>query len=258
MPRFRSPLKMLYLGIETTPHKGSFWNLFPKYIPIGQLERPTEVLCWAAQWAGDKKMYYSSVQRDGREYMAKKMYALLEEADAVCHYNGEAFDMKHLNREFALFGIRPPSHYHQIDLLKEVRKNFKLASNKLDFVCRYFGLGNKVTHVGIELWFGCMDGNESDWKIMERYNKRDVRLLPKLYKFMLPWIRKHPNVGLYKNDPTRPTCATCGSTDVIKKGTQYNTKAASYDRYKCNSCGAPLRSRKQSKTTSENILVRTP
>lgn len=255
MPRVKNPIKMLYLDIETTPHEGTFWNLFPKYIPIGQLKKPTEVLCWAAQWAGEREVIYRST-KDGD--FITKMWDLLEEADCVVHYNGKSFDMKHLNREFAKAGLGPTSHYHQIDLLQTVRQNFKLASNKLDYVVRYFGLGTKVQHVGIELWYGCMEGNEDDWKIMERYNKRDVRLLPKLYKFLLPWIKTHPTTGLWITDPKKPTCPTCGSTDVQEKGSQYNTKTQSYKRWKCNGCGAPLRSRLASKTTSEHVLVRTP
>ncbi len=253
MPRIKSPMKLLYLDIETTPHKGTFWNLFPKYIPIGQLETPTGVLCWAAKWEGEREVIFRSVKDAD---FIDKMHSLLEEADCVCHYNGKSFDMKHLNREFALLGLGPPSHYHQVDLLQTVRQNFKLASNKLDFVIRYFGLGTKVKHAGIELWYGCMEDNADDWRIMERYNKRDVTLLPKLYKFLRPWIKGHPTVSLYGDDPKRPTCPVCNSTDVHSKGEQHNTKTQSYKRWKCTTCGAPLRSRLASKTTSENVLVR--
>lgn len=255
MPRVKSKLKMLYLDIETTPHEGTFWNLFPKYIPIGQLKRPSEVLCWAAKWEGSKEVIFRAWDHPD---MVEDMWELLDEADCVCHYNGKSFDMKHLNREFAAAGLPPPSHYHQVDLLQTVRQNFKLASNKLDFVVQYFGLGGKVKHAGIELWYGCMEGNARDWKMMERYNRMDVKLLPKLYKFLLPWIKNHPNMGLWIDNPTKPVCPTCGSMSVQEKGTQYNTKSASYKRYKCNGCQAPLRSRLQAKQSSPNVLVRTP
>jgi DNA polymerase elongation subunit (family B) len=254
MPRVKLPIKLLYLDIETTPHEGTFWNLFPKYIPINQLKNPTEMLCWAAKWEGSREMFYRSV-RDGDKHITD-MWELLDEADAVVHYNGKSFDIKHLNREFARLGLPPPSKYDQVDLLSTVRQNFRLASNKLDFVCQYFGIGKKVKHVGIELWYGCMNNNESDWNIMEKYNKRDVTLLPKLYKFLRPWIKSHPNVGMWVKDPKSPTCSTCGSTDVTSKGEQHNGKTASYKRWKCNTCGTPLRSRLSSGKTSENVLVR--
>ena len=253
MARRKHEMKMLYLDIETTPHEGSFWNLFPKYIPIGQIKRATKMLCWAAKWEGDRKVEYRNW--DAPDFITR-MYELIDEADCVCHYNGKSFDMKHLNREFALIGLGPPSPYKQVDLLSTVRQNFKLASNKLDWVVQYFGLGGKVKHAGIELWYGCMEGDLRDWKIMQRYNKMDVKLLPKLYKFLLPWIKGHPNVALYSDTPpTRPTCGQCGSVEVQKRG-KYATNTTVYQRVYCNSCGTWSRERSQLTKQSENVLTR--
>ena len=124
-------------------------------------------------------------------------------------------------------------------------------------MCQQLGLGGKVKHKGMSLWYGCMEDNAKDWRTMERYNKRDIKIMRNLYKHLLPWIHNHPNVGMWVDNPTKPVCTTCGSTDVVKKGTQYNTKSTSYDRYKCNGCGTPLRSRLSSKKTNPNVLMRT-
>ena len=247
-------MKILLLDIETAPTNVYTWSLYPKFINPNDVQKTGYTLCWAAKWLGDKEVMYSSV-RDGEKQMLKRIHALVDEADAVIHYNGRKFDMPTLNREFLRYRMAPPSHYHQMDLLLTVRKQFRFESNKLDYVCQRLGLGGKVQHKGMSLWYGCMEGKESDWNTMERYNKRDVRILEKLYKYVLPWITGHPNAGLYK-PTTRPTCSTCGSTNVVKKGTQYNTTRVSYDRYKCNDCDTPLRSRMQSKRTSPNVLVR--
>jgi DNA polymerase elongation subunit (family B) len=251
MPRVKTNLKTLYLDIETTPHEGTFWNLFPKYIPINQLRKPTAMLCWAAKFEGDREVIF---RKQGDPDFISKVWEMLDEADAVVHYNGKAFDVKHINREFALNKLGPPSPYTQVDLLSTVRTNFKLASNKLDYVCRYFGLGNKVEHTGIELWYDCMEGDSRAWKLMEKYNRRDVVLLPKLYKFLRPWIKTHPNAGL-EIESTKPICSTCSSTNVQSRGT-YATKTAVYGRFQCMNCKTWLRSRKQSKPTSDNVLTR--
>ena len=255
MPRIKSPLKILYLDIETTPHYGSFWSLFPKFIPIGQLLQPTELLCWAAKWEGDREtMFRKHNDRD----MVKKMWDLLNEADCVIHYYGKSFDMKHLNREFVKKGLPPPSHYHQIDLLQEVKRNFKMASYKLDFVVNYFGLGAKVKHVGMELWYGCINDEEKHWKVMERYNRMDVKLLPKLYKFMLPWIKSHPNLGLCIRNPTSLLCPTCASQAKHTPTGTFNSKTQRYDSYKCVTCGTPFRTRSTNKKASTFLTVRIP
>jgi len=251
MPRVSNPLKILHLDIETTPHEGTFWNLFPKYIPIGQIKNPTFTLCWAAKWEGKKEVFF---KKHTEKDFITKMHELLDEADAVCHYNGKSFDIKHLNREFAYAGLPPPSPFDQIDLLSTVRQNFKLASNKLDYVSKYFGLGNKISHYGIELWYECMDGDKNAWKLMEKYNRRDVVLLPKLYKFLRPWIKGHPNAGLTSN-PTKITCPTCSSTKIQSRG-EYRTKTTVFQRYQCQGCGTWSRSRKASQPSNDNVLVR--
>jgi len=254
--RVNHNMKILYLDIETAPTQCYSWSLWPKFINPDDIVKSGYTLCWAAMWEGDRNVDFSSVQ-EGETKMLERLHALLDGADAVVHYNGTKFDIPTINREFVRHGMEPPSHYHQIDLIKTVRKQFRFESNKLDHVCKRLGLGGKVKHKGMSLWYGCMEGDAPSWKQMERYNKRDVKILRKLYKHLLPWIHNHPNVGMYIDDPRNPVCTNCGSQNVVKKGTQYNTKTTSYDRYKCNSCGTPMRARLQSKTTSPNVLIRT-
>ncbi|NIV35232.1 MAG: hypothetical protein GWN58_38990, partial [Anaerolineae bacterium] len=50
------------------------------------------------------------------EGMLEGAWELLDEADAVVHYNGKKFDIPTLNREFVKYGFTPPSPYKQIDL----------------------------------------------------------------------------------------------------------------------------------------------
>lgn len=256
MPRSKSPLKILHLDIETAPTVGYFWNLFPKYIPIENIVDAGYTLCWTASWEGEREYYSASIKEDGERAMLERIHSLLDAADAVVHYNGTSFDIPVLNREFVRRGMSPPGSYHQIDLLKTVKKQFRFESNKLDYVCQRLGLGNKIKHTGMSLWKECMAGNEAAWNKMLRYNKQDVVLLKRLYRHLRPWIHNHPTTGLWIDDPKHPTCSTCGSTDLHEKGTQHNTKAASYKRWKCNNCGTPLRSRLQIRQTSENVLVR--
>lgn len=253
MPRVKSPMKILHLDIETAPTNCFTWTLYPKYINIGDVVSPGYTLCWAAMWEGSKEVMFKKISDND---MISHLWELLDEADAVVHYNGTKFDIPTVNREFVLNGMHPPSSYHQIDLLKTVRKQFKFASNKLDFVAQQLGLGAKTQHKGMTLWYDCMEGEAKAWKTMEKYNKQDVRLTRKLYRALLPWIHNHPNVGLWIEDPASPVCSTCGSHDVVAKGKQHNSKTASYKRWKCNTCGTPLRSRLATKSTSENVLVR--
>ena len=229
------------MDIETAPNIVYSWGLFNQNISINQIVEPGYTLCWAAKWDDNSTIHFSSVHEDGMKKMLNKMHKLLEEADAVVHYNGTRFDMPTLNREFIKYDMDVPTPYHQIDLYRVVKQRFKFASNKLDWVCQELGLGYKVHHKGMSLWHDCINGDDKAWKVMEKYNKQDVRLLPKLYRKLLPWMKNHPNHALVTTD-TRPVCPNCGSVHVVKKGTEV-TSTMQYQRYRCTACGTPIRGR---------------
>ena len=84
--------------------------------------------------------------------MLEGIHSLLDEADAVCHYNGTKFDMPTLNKEFLVHRMTPPPPMKQIDLLRVVKSQFRFPSNKLDYVAQRLGLGKKKDHEGHTLW----------------------------------------------------------------------------------------------------------
>ena len=233
-------MRILHLDIETAPNVAHVWGLWGVNVGINQIIDSGYTLCWAAKWHGKRGVEYASVH-ENEEYMLERMWQLLDEADAVVHYNGKKFDIPTLNKEFIINEMDPPSPYHQIDLLHVAKKRFRFPSNKLDYVAQALGLGGKVKHKGHQLWIDCMNGDDKAWRIMERYNKMDVVLLERLYERLLPWIQNHPNHALYM-DTERPVCSNCGSKHVIKKGTE-TTQTMAYQRYRCNGCGTPLRGR---------------
>ena len=115
--------------------------------------------------------------------MIEQAWQLMDDADAIVHYNGTAFDIKHLQREFLLCDldlIKTP--HFDIDLLQTVKRRFKFASNKLQFVSEQLGLAGKVQHDGFDLWKRCMADDEKAWNLMRRYNKQDVLLTEQVYE----------------------------------------------------------------------------
>jgi hypothetical protein len=99
-------VKLLTLDIETSPNLAYVWALFDQNVGLNQLVEVGSVICFAAKWYGEKKIHYHSDHHDGHEAMVAAAWNLIDEADAVIHYNGKAFDIKHLNREFVLAGDR--------------------------------------------------------------------------------------------------------------------------------------------------------
>lgn len=242
-------MKILLLDIETAPNTAYVWGLFKQNISISQIVDSSAMLCWAAKWLDKDEVMFSSIM-GGRKKMLKTIHKLLDEADAVIHYNGSRFDIPTLNKEFLEAGMAPPSPYAQIDLLKTARQQFRFPSNKLDYVGRALGLGQKVSHEGFELWIKCMNKDKEAWGRMQAYNVQDVLLLEKVYYRFLPWIKNHPNKGVHQDKDH--VCPNCGSSNVIKRG--YNhSKSGKYQRYQCGDCSTWSSARRTSGTARDTL-----
>ena len=235
-------LRILEFDIETMAHEAVTFGIWKQTISPKQITRFGYTMCFAAKWYGERGLQFYSVPKDGMDGMVRKAWDLLNEADAVVHYNGARFDVPTLNKEFLKHGLMPPEPYHQIDLIRTVRKEFRFpGGNSLDQVLRFLGMKQKISHKGIELWIDCMNDDPKAWATMERYNKRDVTIMEALYKRLLPWIKTHPNHALYTDD-TRPCCPKCGSRHLTRQGYK-TTLTQKYQQFKCMKCGSWLRKR---------------
>lgn len=226
-------MKILFLDIETSPNTAHVWGLWNQNIGLSQLRESSRVMCWAAKWVGDDEIHFDSEFQSSHKTMIKRVHKLLEKADAVCHYNGTKFDIPTLQKEFLKHGLKPPSPFKQIDLLKTARNQFKFPSNKLDYVAGVLKLGKKVKHEGHEMWLKCMARDPKAWALMEEYNKNDVVLLEQVYDVFKPWIKNHPNMSLFTGEAV---CPTCGSHHVQRRGTRVSA-TGTHTRYQCTDCG---------------------
>lgn len=233
-------MNILLLDIETAPNLAYVWGLFKQNIAPNQVANASYVLCWSAKWYQKPGMFYDSVHKNDPVNMLEKVHRLMSRADAIVHYNGTKFDVPTLNKEFIKYNFKPPSPSYQIDLLLVARKMCRFESNKLDYVSKYLGIGEKVRHKGHELWTQCMSGEASAWKTMKEYNQQDVLLLEKLYKRLLPWIEKHPSHAAHED---APCCPNCGGEHYAQNGYRV-TRTMKYPRYQCTDCGTWFRGTK--------------
>lgn len=229
-------MKILLLDIETTPHLSWHWGMWNQNIAVNQLQEPSRVLCFAAKWYGSKKTFFYR-----GDDILPAAHQLLSEADAVITFNGDHFDLPRLEQELWLNNMQPPAPYKRIDLYKVIRRRFRLARNKLEYVLKALGYEGKAESGGMQTWLDCMNPNSSHhqaaWRRIEKYNKRDVECMEPLYERLLPWIDNHPHFGLYGE----ALCNRCGSTDLRKEGFAY-TRLGKYQQWQCRSCGGWSRS----------------
>ena len=137
-------MKILLLDLEVAPNTAHVWGIYDQNISINQLLESSYTMCYAAKWYGDNKLYFKSVYKHGKGDMLKSIHALMDEADAIVHYNGSRFDIPIIHKEFLLNGMSPPAPSKQIDLLQVARRQFRFVSNKLDYVAQALNLGKKT------------------------------------------------------------------------------------------------------------------
>jgi len=234
-------MKLLSIDIENSPHLVYTYNLWGNnmYIAPDMVVERSRILCFAAKWIGEgtEPMFFSEYH-NGRPNMLSEFWNLLNEADALVHFNGNRFDETKINKELLVQGYDPPSPFKHIDLYTVVKKNFDFAYKRLDQVAAELGLGRKVKHSGISLWKRCLAGDPEAWEKMREYNVQDVVLNEELFDVLKPWISTLPSVGAAEG---KDVCPACGNVNLTKEGFAL-TKTGKYQRYRCNSCGTWLKS----------------
>lgn len=224
--------RVLFYDIETRPIIAEVWGLRDQNIAINQIREPGGVLCFSAKWLGKGGVEFYSDWTHGHQGMLEAMHRLWSEAEAICGYNNDGFDNKHMRAEFLKNSLAPPPPVASIDLFKTVRSQFRFDSNKLDFVSRQLGIGTKVQHQGHSLWTEVLQGDPRAQRTMERYCKQDARLTEALYKKLRPFIANHPHLGIGNSE----ACPACHSLNVSKNGNRY-TRSYVVQRLHCNDCG---------------------
>ena len=254
--------KVLVIDLETSHIIARVWGKWNQNINDGDIIRDWMILCWSAKWLFDEKIYSCSmkpkeIKKGDDKRVTKALWQMFNDADVIIAHNLNKFDAKKANSKFILHGLNSPKPYLSIDTLLHARKQFKMTSNRLDYLGEILGVGRKIeTPKG--LWNRVEDGDAESMVEMQKYCDQDVLLLEDVYLKMRGWIKPAPNLGLFSND-NEIVCPSCGSEELTENG-EYHTTVATYQNYTCNNCGSHSRGRKSilTKEQSRNILSSSP
>lgn len=238
---------ILLFDIETSPMVAYTWGTMKQYIHHDQIIRPWHMISWAARWLYDEDVISDvltvdeAVKGDDKR-ISGSLLKLFNEADIIIAHNAKHFDDKRAKTRFILNGYNPPSPYQIIDTLEQSRKEFTFPSNRLDYLGKMFNNQGKID-TEFELWSKCINFTNKYTKeeqqealdYMLKYNIEDVFILEEYYLLLRPWIKNHPNVGVYQ-ETHEHVCYKCGSPDLIPEG-QYVTPLNRYATLRCNNCG---------------------
>ncbi len=257
-----SHAKVLIIDLETSHIIARVWGKWNQNINDGDIIRDWMILCWSGKWLFDDKIYNCAmtkkeIKNGDDKRVTKALWNMFNDADVIIAHNLNKFDAKKANSKFILHGLDSPKPYLSIDTLLHARKQFKMTSNRLDYLGEILGVGRKIdTPKG--LWNKVEDGDMDAMEEMQKYCDQDVKLLEDVYLKMRGWIKPAPNLGLFAND-NEIVCPSCGSDDLSANG-EYHTTVSTYQNYTCNNCGSHSRGRKTllSKEQSRNILSSNP
>lgn len=253
-------IKVLLFDIETLMMKVYVWNTaYKQYIPPQNIISDWCCLGWSAKWLFDSDVISDvltpkeAIKKNDRRILLG-IWKLLDEADIIIGHNGDRFDRRKLNYRFALEGFGPTLPYQLIDTMKVSKREFASPSYSLNYLCGRFGLPVKI-ETDFNLWKECYAGNSDALKRMQRYNENDVVILEEFYLKIRPWIKNHPNIGVYV-DTEASQCPNCGSTNLEFKG-YYHTPTGRYQAFRCKDCGAIGRARTSvlDKDKRDNLIV---
>ena len=142
-----------------------------------------------------------------------------------------------MNWRWMVHGYKPPKPYKTVDTLKELRKVAAPTSRSLDYVTKALHMNGKMKHRP-ELFQECKQGKGEALRELRKYNEIDVLEGESLYLYIRPWMKSHPNMGLYYQDE-KERCRNCGSVDLDYDDKHpVHTTVNSFVCWTCNTCGA--------------------
>jgi len=249
--------KILIFDIETALMTVQTFHLGKQRINPDLVVKDFNCLSWSAKWLCDSDIKSAvctpkeAIEHDDNRVIGL-MWQLFDKADIIIAHNAFQFDIRRLNYRWLINGFGPPSPYQVVDTLRESRKLFGSASHKLDYYCRMLSLDTKIK-TNLELWQECDKGNPEALAEMLEYNKMDVNILEDFYLRIRPWIKGHPNLGLYM-ESDQPVCRNCGSANLTWLDEYYT----SMNRYKASLCECGARGRHRvsdlSKEEKQNLV----
>jgi DNA polymerase elongation subunit (family B) len=232
-----SQIKRLFFDIETSPNIGLFWTAgFKLNITPESIIKERAIICICYKWAGEDKVYslHWDTNQDDKKLL-EKFIAVANEADELVGHNGDRFDLPWIRTRCLFHRIPVFPTYTTLDTLKNARSKFKFNSNKLDYIAKFLGIGQK-THTGYDLWKKVvLDKDKESLAYMIEYCKNDVELLEQVYNEMSTYIPSKTHHGV-ANGGEKYSCPECGSNDMKFSQKRYTAAGTPRIQMQCNSC----------------------
>ena len=229
--------KRLFFDCEVSSNIAMVWQPGHKVsIGVESIIKERAIICICYKWEGVKECHaltWDSKQNDKK--MLEKFVKIANEADEIIGHNGDRFDLAWVRTRCLYHGIQMFPKYVTIDTLKVARSKFKFNSNKLNYIAKFLGIGQKI-HTDLDLWKNIMlNRDKSALEKMVTYCKNDVILLEKVFKHLNTHIEPKTHYGVI-HQQDRGSCPECGSDELIIQQTKYTAAGRKILVLQCKTC----------------------
>jgi hypothetical protein len=134
-------------------------------------------------------------------------------------------------------GLASIPKFKTIDTKAWASKLCYFNSNKLDYIAKFFGEGQKI-ETDFSLWRDIALKNcPKALAKMIRYNKHDVVLLERVYHHLAKVAAPKTHAGVLLGTSDKWGCPRCGSDHVKKNLTRVTAAGTVQHQMRCNRCG---------------------
>jgi hypothetical protein len=256
--------KILLFDIETSPFACYSFQKWGTNIGDNFILDDWNIISWSAKYLFEDEVHSMKITAKEQETRNDKrivqgLWKMLDDCDILVAHNLKKFDKKVAQTRFFFHDLKMPSHYQEIDTLISARKQFKITSNRLDYIAQDFlGIEGKM-QTEKNLWlnacgnpFKGIKPSQDAIDKMSIYCDQDVLVLEDVYIFLRPYITNHPNLALFIGSDNN-ICKACGHDEFESIG-DYTTIVNIYDGFRCKNCGSVHRSKKA--ITQNKIALR--
>ena len=230
--------KRLFFDIEVSPNIGLFWTSGYKLnIGTENILKERSIICIAYKWEDESETHCLTWDRkQSDKKLLQDFLKVVDKADEMVAHNGDKFDLTFIRTRCLFHGLDMFPKYVTIDTLKIARSKFRFNSNKLNYIAKYLGIGQKI-HTDFDLWKTILiDKDAKSLDKMVKYCKMDVVLLEKVYDKLRNHIEPKTHFGVIFNQD-RGSCNECGSDELISNGSRILASGSKVLKYQCKTCG---------------------
>lgn len=217
----KAPLNILTYDIETSLVEAQLWGSGKQYVGHDSITTETQIITVAWKWIGSNRVEHLkwSMKKRSDKKLIKAFLEEYNKADLVVGWNNNSFDNKIVHSRAMKYNLEVNTLVKSFDIMRQVKRVFRLPSYSMAYVSRYLGLAGKLSYGGgIRMWkdiqWGDKNSAKQAMKTMIAYNVQDVALTEEIYFKLRKYLGHVIHVGALQGKDKNLTCPSCGGSKI--------------------------------------------